>query len=97
MLEPEEHCSFITKWTVPHLWAKLTHDPSTDCAATMATRHHVCACQKMIKLLAKLEPWTTASAFLGLISKVQSYARAGGTLLIYKQTDSSSLVGQVYQ
>ena len=26
MIEPEEHCSFITKWTVPHLWAKFTND-----------------------------------------------------------------------
>ena len=47
MLEPEEHCSFIAKWTVPHLWAKFTNDHSTGYAATMATKHHkqeVCAC-----------------------------------------------------
>ena len=52
---------------------------------------------KMIRLLAKLEPWTAVSALLGLISKVQSYARAWGTLLIYYQMDNSSFVGQVYQ
>ena len=28
------------KWSVPHLWAKLTNDHPTGCAATMATRHH---------------------------------------------------------
>ena len=33
-------------------------------------------CQKMTRLLAKLEPWTAFSALLGLISKMQSYARA---------------------
>ena len=40
MLEPEEHCSFINKWTAPRLWAKFTNDHSTGCAATMAEKHH---------------------------------------------------------
>ena len=33
-------------------------------------------CQKMTRLLAKLKPWTAVLALVGLISKVQSYARA---------------------
>ena len=44
---------------------------------------HACMCvyvrvcvKKMTRLLTKLEPWTAVSALLGLISKVQSYARA---------------------
>ena len=40
MPEPDENCSFVTKWTVSHLWAKFTNDLSTGCAAIMATRHH---------------------------------------------------------
>ena len=53
----------------------------------------VCVSKKMTGLPAKLKPWTAASALLGLISKVKSYARARGTLLIYYQTDGSSVVG----
>ena len=36
----------------------------------------VCVCQKMTRLLAKLKPLTAVFALLGLIRKVQSYARA---------------------
>ena len=54
-------------------------------------------CQEMTRLHAKLEPRIAVSALLGLISKVKSYARARGTLLIYYQMDGSSVVGQVYQ
>ena len=104
------------------MWAKITNDHPTGCAAKMATKHHKqgsSPClyvrgrqetashqhtdykgpmsQKMTRLPAELEPWTAALALLGLIGKVHSYARAGGTLLIYYQMDSSSLVGQVGQ
>ena len=33
MLEPEDYCSFINKWTVPHFWAKFTNYHSPGCAA----------------------------------------------------------------
>ena len=56
-----------------------------------------CVCQKMTRVLAKLEPWTAVSAYLGLISKVQSSAGARGLLHTYNKVNSSSLVGQVYQ
>ena len=49
----------------------------------------VCVCQKNDQALALLKPWTAVLALLGLISKVQIYARAWETLLIYKQMDSS--------
>ena len=54
-------------------------------------------CVKNDQALAKLEPWTAVSAYLGLISKVQSSAGAGGQLHTYNRVNSSSLVGQVYQ
>ena len=53
VLEPEEYCSFINKWTVPLFCSKFTNGHSTGCEATMATKQHnqgknpclcVCAC-----------------------------------------------------
>ena len=101
MLEPEEYCTFISKWTVPHLWAKFTNDHSTSCAATMATGHrkqgsspclYVRArqaieshqhtdckgpmCQRNDQASSETRTLDSFSALLGLISKVQSHARA---------------------
>ena len=58
----------------------------------------MCVCvSKNDQALANLEPWTAVLTLLGLISKMQSNARAWGILHTYNKVDSSSLVGQVYQ
>ena len=104
VLEPENNCTLITKWTAPHLLVNFTNGHSTGCAATMATKNHKQGkapaymsgrgsnrkppahwlqgpnVSKNDQALAKLEPWTAVSAYLGLISKVQSSAGAWGQL-----------------
>ena len=40
MLEAKDNCTLIIKWPAPHLWAKITNNHPTGCAATMATKHH---------------------------------------------------------
>ena len=56
----------------------------------------MCVCQKMTRLLAKLELRTAASALLGLISKVQSHAGAWGFQL-FEQRFTPHLHGKTIE
>ena len=85
----------LSCYTCPHHW-RLQCLPGRSLCYIFSGKMCV-SVSKNDQTLAKLEPWTAVSAYLGLISKVQSSAGAGGQLHTYNKVHSSSLVGQVYQ